>query len=178
MLKLLFVNEGDSQGTRGQGRFEAIVRSYGPQSPGVSAAFLMLRPLSGRWLRLASSLADPLWCRDLDFQTARWHAIQAVRARTALAQVLRREAADVLHIDPHTAALALDQRAGLPPFLVSVDAEIWDWRRMAIWQKVQPWSKVAIRTSLMAQRRALVRAAKVVAWPLGRRRRPSGRSDR
>ena len=163
-MRILFVNEGDSRGTRGQGRFEAIVRRYGPQSPGVSAAFVMLRPLSGRWLRMASALAHPLWRRDLDLQTARWHAIQALRARSALTHVLRQERADVLHIHPHTAALALGDMPDLPPFLVSVDAEIWDWRRMAIWQRVWPWSKLAISTSLIAQRRALTRAAKVVAW--------------
>src|ERR1700741_4945357 len=164
MVKILFVNEGDSRGTRGQGRFEAIVRRYGPQTPGVSAGFLMLRPPSGRQLRVASGLAHPLWRRDLDFQAARWHAVQALRARATLARVLAHADADVLHIHPHTAALALGDLRGLPPFLVSVDAEIWDWRRMAIWQKVWPWSKAAITTSLIAQRRALTRAAKVIAW--------------
>lgn len=163
-MKILFVNEGDSRGTRGQGRFESIVRRHAPQSPGVSAAFMTLQPLSGRWLRAASGLAHPLWRRDLDLQSARWHAIQALRARTAVAQVLSRNPADVLHIHPHTAALALGDAAGLPPFLVSVDAEIWDWRQMAIWQEVRPWSKAAISPSLLAQRTALDRAGKVLAW--------------
>ena len=128
-VNVLFVNEGDSQGTRGQGRFEAILRRHVPQSPGVSAAFVMLRPLSGRWLRMAGALAHPLWRRDLDFQTARWHAVQALRARSALAHILHRERPDVLHIHPHTAALALGEMPNLPPFLLSVDAEIWDWRQ-------------------------------------------------
>lgn len=163
-MRILFVNEGDSQGTRGQGRFEAIVRRYGPESADVSAAFLMLRPLAGRRLRMAGALSHRLWRRDLDLQTARWHAVQALRTRSALAHVLRQERADVLHIHPHTAALALSDMPDLPPFLVSVDAEIWDWRRMAIWQRVWPWSKLAVASSLIAQRRALRRAAKVVAW--------------
>jgi alpha-maltose-1-phosphate synthase len=163
-VKILFVNEGDSRGTRGQGRFESIIRRHAPQWPGVSPAFMTLQPLSGRWLRAASGLAHPLWRRDLDLQAARWHAIQALRARAALAHVLSREPADVLHIHPHTAALALGGAAELPPFLVSVDAEIWDWRQMAIWQEVRPWSRAAISPSLLAQRTALDRAGKVLAW--------------
>src|SRR5947209_3775471 len=120
--------------------------------------------MDGFTLRAASGLDGRLWRRDLDFQTARWHAIQAARVRDAVARVLPDARPDVLHVHPHTAAFALGGMSGLPPFVLSADAEIWDWRRMAIWQAVRPWSRLAMMTSVAAQRRALEAAAAVVAW--------------
>ena len=164
-MKILFVNEGDSAGTRGQGRFDQIVRRFsGPAVGGVTPSFVTLNPMSGRRLRWASGLSGPLWRRDLDLQTARWHAVQALRVRTALARTLRSERPDVIHIHPHTATFALSDLRDMPPFLASVDSEIWEWRRMAIWQAVRPWSKPAMTSSLLAQRGALTRAAAVVPW--------------
>ncbi len=163
-MRALFVNEGDSVGTRGQGRFEQIIRRHAPEAGGVTAGFLRLHPMHGLTLRAASGLDGRLWRRDLDFQTARWHAIQALRTRAALHRVLSDARPDVLHIHPHTAAFALGDGTGLPPFVLSADAEIWDWRQMGIWQAVRPWSRLAMRTSLTAQRRALEAAAAVVAW--------------
>ena len=164
MVRALFVNEGDSVGTRGQGRFEQIIQRQAPGLDGVSAGFLRLQPMQGPALRAASGLDGRLWRRDLDFQTARWHAIQALRVRAALDRVLSDARPNVLHVHPHTAGFALGQATGLPPFVLSADAEIWDWRRMGIWQSMRPWSRLAMRTSLTAQRRALEAAAAVVAW--------------
>jgi glycosyltransferase involved in cell wall biosynthesis len=164
VLRALFVNEGDSAGTRGQGRFEQIIRTYAPELDGLDPGFLRLRPMDGLTLRAASGLDGRLWRRDLDFQTARWHAIQAARVRSALAQVLSDARPDVLHVHPHTAAFALSGLRGLPPVVLSADAEIWDWRRMGIWQAVRPWSRLAMVTSLRAQRRALETASAIVAW--------------
>ena len=45
--RALFVNEGDSVGTRGQGRFEQIIRRHAPEAGGVTAAFLRLHPMLG-----------------------------------------------------------------------------------------------------------------------------------
>jgi glycosyltransferase involved in cell wall biosynthesis len=123
-----------------------------------------MKPMAGRRLRCASGLSGPLWRRDLDFQTARWHAVQALRVRTALARTLRSQRPDVIHIHPHTAAFAVADVPGLPPYLASVDSEIWEWRRMAIWQAVRPWSRMAMCSSLRAQRKSLARAAAVVPW--------------
>jgi glycosyltransferase involved in cell wall biosynthesis len=163
-MRALFVNEGDSAGTRGQGRFEQIIRRHAGEIDGVHPAFLRLQPMRGFTLRAASGLDGRLWRRDLDFQTARWHAIQAWRVRSALRQVLPDARPDVLHIHPHTAAFALGKGIGLPPFVLSADAEIWDWRRMGIWQALRPWSRSAITSSLVAQRHALEEAATVIAW--------------
>lgn len=163
-MKILFVNEGDSAGTRGQGRFDQIVRQCGGRFGWATPSFMTLKPMSGRKLRWASGLSGPLWRRDLDLQTARWHAVEALRVRTSLAMTLRSERPDVVHIHPHTAAFALGDLRDLPPYLASVDSEIWEWRRMAIWQAVRPWSRPAMASSLLAQRRALARAAAVVPW--------------
>jgi glycosyltransferase involved in cell wall biosynthesis len=163
-VKILFVNEGDSAGTRGQGRFDQIVRQRADSFGWATPSFMTLEPMSGRKLRWASGLSGPLWRRDLDLQTARWHAVQALRVRTALATTLRSEHPDVIHIHPHTAAFAMGDLAHLPPYLASVDSEIWEWRRMAIWQTVRPWSKSAMASSLWAQRRAFSHAAAVVPW--------------
>ena len=164
MVRALFVNEGDSVGTRGQGRFEQIIRRQSGGHDGVSAGFLSLHPMQGLPLRAASGFDGRLWRRDLDFQTARWHAVQAMRVRVALEQVLPDARPDVLHIHPHTAAFAFAGATDLPPFVLSADAEIWDWRRMGIWQRVRSWSRLAMTTSLAAQRRALEAADAVVAW--------------
>lgn len=164
MLQALFLNEGDSSGTRGQGRVEMIMRRYVAEADGVDAHFARLLPPRGIKLRAASGLIAPLWRRDLDFQASRWHAIQALRVRAMLDHALRVQIPNVIHVHPHTAGLALWGQRKLPPFVLSVDAEIWDWRQMEIWQPVRPWSKTAMTTSLLAQRRALERAATVVAW--------------
>ena len=163
-MKILFVNEGDSAGTWGQGRFDSIVRHYSVERGWASPSFMTMKPMAGWSLRWASGLSGPLWRRDLDFQAFRWHAVQALRVRTALARTLRSQRPDVIHIHPHTAAFALGDVRGLPPYLVSVDSEIWEWRRMAIWQALRPWSKMAMAPSLWAQRKSLARAAAVVPW--------------
>jgi glycosyltransferase involved in cell wall biosynthesis len=160
-LRVLFVNEGDSAGTRGQGRFELLMREHA-EAAGVEASFATLRPLSGWRLRAASGLSGRLWRRDLDLQTARWHSIQAQRVRAMLRRLLAAERPDVIHVHPHTAAFALESVS--TPCVLSVDAEIWDWRSMAIWQALRPWSRLAVASSLRAERRALESAAHVVAW--------------
>jgi glycosyltransferase involved in cell wall biosynthesis len=164
IVKILFVNEGDSAGTRGQGRFDSVVRQCSVDHAWARPSFVTMKPMAGRGLRWASGLSGPLWRRDLDLQTARWHAVQALRVRRALARTLHSHRPDVIHVHPHTAAFALADLAELPPYLASVDTEIWEWRRMAIWQAVRPWSRMAMGPSLWAQRKALARAAAVVPW--------------
>jgi glycosyltransferase involved in cell wall biosynthesis len=163
-VKILFVNEGDSAGTQGQGRFDSIVRQCSVEHGWATPSFMTMKPMAGWNLRWASGVSGPLWRRDLDFQTARWHAAQALRVRTALARTLRSQRPDVIHMHPHTAAFALGGLTDLPPYLASVDSEIWEWRRMAIWQAVRPWSRMAMGSSLWRQRKALARAAAVVPW--------------
>jgi glycosyltransferase involved in cell wall biosynthesis len=163
-LRALFLNEGDSAGTRGQGRFDSIVREQLTAVDEIDPAFACMRPMRGVALRAASGVWGPLWRRDLDLQPARWHLIQALRARAVLGRALAASRPDIVHVHPHTAAFALGDPDRLPPVVLSVDAEVWDWRAMGIWQAVRPWSRAAMTTSLIAQRRCLERAALVLAW--------------
>ncbi len=163
-MEVLFINQGDSAGTSGQGRLESVLRAEVERSGLSGARFVTLAPLAGHALRAASGIYGPLWRRDLDFQSARWLAIQAFRARRLLGAELRRARPDVIHAHPHTAALAFGSARRLPPVVLSVDAEIWDWRRMGIWQAVRPWSRASLQSSLVLQRRALKSAALVMPW--------------
>jgi glycosyltransferase involved in cell wall biosynthesis len=161
-LHALFINEGDSSGTIGQGRFAAAVRDQTRSRSDIEASFATLLPPYGWNLRASSALRARLWNWDLDFQSSRWHAVQALRVRAMASRVLTPEI-EVLHVHPLTAALLLD-RDLLARTAVSLDAEIWDWRSMGIWQTVRPWSRLQVAPSLWLQRRALEAAGTVVAW--------------
>lgn len=163
-LRALFVNEGAlGTGVLGSATVTGALR-VGLEGRGdVDARFVGLAQLDGFALRAAEDLTR-LARLDLDAQTVRWHAIQAFRTRRLVDAELAREPADVMHVNSHSIAIGLGEPMRRVPTLLSVDVSAWDWRAMGIWRRVRPYSRLMVAPSLALERRALRRAALVLAW--------------
>jgi len=122
-----------------------------------------LPPLGRLQLRLATSF-PAIGRLDLDLQTVRWHAIQALRARRLVARRIKELSPDVLHVTSHTISFFLADIMRAVPTALSVDTTVWDWRAMEIWRSLRPWSKLMVGPSLVLERRALRAASVVLAW--------------
>lgn len=161
-LRALFFNEGElGNAVLGIAQSEAAVR-VGLRGTPVSTRFVRLTPMGPLALRTVS-LLPVLGRRDLDLQTSRWHLVQALRARRQIQAELAREPADVVMVTSHSITLAMGGLARRTPLAVSVDTTVWPWRAMAIWQPLYAHSRAAVALSLVAERRALSRAAIVLA---------------
>ncbi len=163
-LKVLFLNEGDlGAGVMGHLPVEAAIRTGLAGLEDVEARFARLEPM-GRTARALSDEAPLLARLDLDLQTVRWHAVQAVRARHSVLRELATFRPDVLHVNSHTIALGIpDVMRRIPTFL-SLDATVWDWHALGAWRKPRPHSRALLGPSLWQERRVLARAAAVLAW--------------
>jgi glycosyltransferase involved in cell wall biosynthesis len=100
---------------------------------------------------------------DLDLQTVRWHAVQARRARNVLRQELMVSRPDVVHVKSHSIAMGLVDDMDSVPIVPVVDATVWEWREMAIWRGLRPYSRAMVAPSEILERRVFSRAPMVIA---------------
>src|SRR4051794_28810276 len=130
-MRVLFFNEGNlGSFILGQQQLTGALRIGLDAAPDVEAEFDGLAPMG----RLGSAVAHrhvPVLDRaNLDFRALRWHLVQSLRARRALARAIARFAPDVVHL--HTQSIALATGAIMPstPVALSVDTSIADWSSM------------------------------------------------
>lgn len=163
-LRVLFLNEGElGPGVMGHAPVEAAIRAGLEGSDAVEPRFHSLGAL-GLGARTLVREVPLLGAADLDLQPVRWHTVQALRARRIVRRELAAGSVDVLHVNSHSIALGLlDEMRSVPTFL-SVDTTIWDWHALDVWRTSRPWSRLTLAPSLAAERRALGRAACVLAW--------------
>jgi glycosyltransferase involved in cell wall biosynthesis len=164
-LRVLFVNEGElGPAVMGHGSLDASLEVGLREAEDVEARFLGIPPMGRAALKLATAAPPVLGRLDLDLQTSRWHAVQGIRARRAIRRALRESPADVLHVHSHSLALLLGGVMRRVPTVLSMDVSVWEWHRMAIWAPLRRYSRLAVSPSIVAERRALRRAALTVAW--------------
>lgn len=170
-MRVLFLNEGNlGAQVMGQSQLEEALRVGLAATPAVQARFAGLGPM-GRWPRaLATRPVPPLARWNLDLRSLRWHVVQALRARAALARELRAWPADVVHVHSHTIALALGRVPAGTRVALSVDVTAGEWSRMPAWRAPQPYAPLLLAPSRALETRALRRAALVLAWTAWARR--------
>jgi glycosyltransferase involved in cell wall biosynthesis len=164
-MRVLFFNEGNL-GTHimGQGQLEAALRAGLSEHPDVEAHFAGLTPM-GRWAdMLATRPVPPLARANLDFRTLRWHVVQSLRARATLNRALHARPADAVHVHSQSVALAMDGTMRKLPLALSVDTTVGDWSAMPAWRASQSYASALVAPSRALERRALRRAAVVLAW--------------
>src|ERR1044072_8863966 len=112
--------------------------------------------LAGRRVRLLRKA-------DLDLVVLRWHLVQSLRGRGAPRPELDWRAADVVHL--YTPAVALTMAGPMrgTPIVLSLDTTVHDWWSMPAWRRTQPHAELTIAPSRKLERRALRRAALVLA---------------
>jgi glycosyltransferase involved in cell wall biosynthesis len=165
LVRILFFNEGNL-GTHilGQGQLDAALMGPLAAVDGVDAHFAGLQPM-GRLPRAAAIKTTPTLARaGLDLRTVRWHVVQALRTRGALRRELRAWPPDVLFVHSHSIALLPDRATRAVPTALSVDVTVDDWWGMPAWRPPHRHGHAAIQPSLVLERRALQRAALVLAW--------------
>jgi alpha-maltose-1-phosphate synthase len=163
-MRAIFFNEGNL-GTHvvGHGQLEQALRVGLGESPELEARFVGLTPM-GRWSRAAAHRPLPGLTRaGLDPLTLRWHLVQSLRARRALASELRAWPADVAHVHTHTIAFAMGRTMRELPVALSVDTTVGDWWEMPAWRPSER-TRRDIAPDIALERRALERAALVLAW--------------
>jgi glycosyltransferase involved in cell wall biosynthesis len=164
-LRLLFFNEGNL-GTYvlGQAQVEATLRA---QTTGVDGLETRFANLAGQG-RLAHAAATwstrRLAAAGLDLRTARWHLVQAARARAALEREVRAYRPDVLHVHSHSAALGMAGLMRRLPTALSVDATVEGWWAMPAWRRSRRVARLELLPSRVAERRIFRTAALVLAW--------------
>jgi glycosyltransferase involved in cell wall biosynthesis len=164
-MRLLFFNEGNL-GTNilGQAQVEATLRRHAAGVDGVEARFARLEP-QGRLALAAVGWTRPWLARTgLDVRTLRWHAVQATRARRAIAAQTRTWHPDVLHVHSHSVALGLGAVMERVPTALSVDVTLGDWTDMPAWRRAGTLRRAELVPARAAERRAFARAALVLAW--------------
>lgn len=163
-LRALFVTEGAlGIGTVGHARIEPAIRAGLDGRDDVDARYVTLAPQG----LVAKSLArgvPGLGAADVDLQAARWHMVQAVRARRLLERELRRAPVDVVHVVSHSIALGMGEAMRGVPVLLSADISIWRHREMALWAPLHRHSRAMLAPSLALERRCLRAAAVVLPW--------------
>jgi glycosyltransferase involved in cell wall biosynthesis len=118
----------------------------------------------GRLTRAAASRPiQPLARANLDLRIPRWHVVQSLRARKAVTRELRAWPADVVHVYSHAIAFAMLGTIRSTPVVLSADTSVLDWWEMPAWRPAQRYAPVTIAPSRMLERRALRRAALVLA---------------
>jgi glycosyltransferase involved in cell wall biosynthesis len=163
-MRAIFFNEGNL-GTHvvGHGQLEQALRVGLGESPELEARFAGLTAM-GRWSRAAAHRPLPGLTRaGLDPRTLRWHLVQSLRARRALARELRAWPADVAHVHTHTIAFAMGRTMRELPVALSVDTTVGDWWEMPAWRP-SGRTRRDIAPDIALERRALERAALVLAW--------------
>jgi glycosyltransferase involved in cell wall biosynthesis len=168
-LHALFVNEGAlGSGVLGHARAAEVLERRLPGED-VKARFVSLPPF-GPVAAAATRGIPGLAAADLDLHTVRWHVTQAVRGRRCIVSELRRRPADVLHVHTHGLAFLSAGPMGRVPTLLAVDATAWQWHAMGIYRRPRRHSRATLAPSLALERRALRRAAAVLAFSRWTRR--------
>lgn len=163
-MRALFFNEGNlDTHVLGHGQLDTALRAGLEAAPDVEARFVGLSPLSGVAQRLGGRELRMLRKRDLDLLVLRWHLVQSVRARRALRRELAVWPADVVHFYTPAVAFALADVMRSVPVVLSLDTTVHDWWSMPAWRR--PWShaELTVAPSRALERRALRRAALVLA---------------
>jgi alpha-maltose-1-phosphate synthase len=164
-MRVLFFNEGNL-GTHimGQGQLEAALRTGLTDAPDVRARFAGLTPM-GRWAGMLATRPIPPFARaNLDFHILRWHVVQSLRARAALGAELHAWPADAVHVHSQSVAMAMGATMRRLPLALSVDTTVGDWSTMPAWRAPQRYAPALTAASRALERRALRRAALVLAW--------------
>jgi alpha-maltose-1-phosphate synthase len=164
-MRVLFFNEGNlGAHIMGQGQLDAALRVGMAEGNEVEGRFAGLTPM-GRWASAAATRPiAPLSSANLDFRTLRWHLVQSRRARAALSNELRAWPADVALVHTQSVALTMGRLMRALPVAVSLDTTIADWSMMPAWRAPQRHASALIAPSRFLERRALSRAAVVLAW--------------
>jgi glycosyltransferase involved in cell wall biosynthesis len=164
-MRVLFFNEGNLAGhILGQGQLDAALQVGLSATPDVEARFAGLSPLN-RWQQAAASRPiPPLAGASLDFRTLRWHLVQSLRARSRLRRELRDWPAQVVHVHSQSIALTMNAIMRRIPVVVSLDATVRGWWAMPGWPLPQRYAAITIAPSSALERRALQKAALVLAW--------------
>ncbi|HEY1832911.1 MAG TPA: glycosyltransferase family 4 protein [Solirubrobacteraceae bacterium] len=170
-MRVLFFNEGNL-GTYvlGQGQLDEALRHGLENEPELDARFAGIKPLGRLGHAFATRRFAPLSRWDLDYEVLRHHALQSLRARAALRRELDAWTPDVVHVHTHSISFALAGTMRRVPLVVSLDTTVRDWWEMPAWHKGQRHSNLAIAPSRLLERRALKRAALVLAWTAWARR--------
>lgn len=177
-MRVLFFNEGNI-GTHvvGHGQLEQALRVGLEGHPEVEARFAGLKEM-GRWSRAAATRPLPGLARaGLDPRTLRWHLVQSLRARHALAHELGSWRPDVAHVHTHTIAFEMARIMRALPVALSVDATVSDWWEMPAWRPAGRATR-AIAPSIALERRAFTGASLVLAWTDWTRRSAQARAPR
>jgi glycosyltransferase involved in cell wall biosynthesis len=163
-VRALFFNEGNlDTHVLGHGQLDAAVRAGLAGAEALAVRFAGLPPLTGGAHALAHRRIRLLRKGDLDFVVLRWHLVQSIRARRALRTELARWPADVVHLYTPAVALTMADLMRTTPVVLSTGATIHDWWAMPAWRRTQPHAELTIAASRMLERRALRRAALVLA---------------
>jgi glycosyltransferase involved in cell wall biosynthesis len=163
-MRALFFNEGNlDTHVLGHGQLDAAIRAGLRSAPDVEARFGGLPPLGGLAQRLSGKPIRLLRKRDLDLLVLRWHLVYSAHARRALRKQLQEWPADVVHLYTPAVAMTL---GGLPrkvPIVLSLDTTVHDWWAMPAWRRHWPRAELTIAPSRVLERRAMRRAALVLA---------------
>lgn len=168
-MRILFFNEGNlGAHILGQAQLERTLRAH---ATSVDAVFATLPP-QGRLAHAAIQHRLPAVGRaGINLRTLRWHLVQPLRARRAIAAAVAREHPDVLHVHSHSVALGLGRLMGCLPVALSLDTTIGDWTTMPAWAPSGRAAAAELTVAGALERRALQRAALVLAWTDWARRR-------
>jgi glycosyltransferase involved in cell wall biosynthesis len=164
-VRLLVFNEGNlGSHVLGQAQVEATLRAMTDGVEGLDTRFVTLAS-QGRWSHAAATWSHPLLTRTgLDARTARWHLVQALRGRRALATEVADYRPDAMHLHSHSIALGMGALMRRVPAAVSVDVTVGDWWAMPAWRKSGRLAAAELIGSRAAERRTFRTAALVLAW--------------
>jgi glycosyltransferase involved in cell wall biosynthesis len=164
-MRVLFFNEGNlGSHVMGQGQLETALRGGLAGAPDVEARFAGLAPMGRLSRSVAVRTFGPLQGAGLEFRALRWHAVQAARAARAMRRELHVWPADVVHVHSQTIAFAMGHEMRARPFALSLDTTAHDWWSMPSWRDYPGDAEFALAPSVALERRALRRAALVLAW--------------
>ncbi len=163
-LRALFFNEGNlGSHVLGHSRQEDALRAGLAGSAAVEASFVALSPMPRVANAAATRPIEPLRRANLDLQTLRWHLVQSLRARRELGRALADWPADVVHVYTPAVAMALGATMRRLPVVLAMDTTVHDWWAMPAWRPRQRYATRTIAPSRALERRALARAALVLA---------------
>lgn len=163
MRILAVIESGLGTQVMGHGRFGSALEAGLGRRGDIDLRVVALPPLAGISERMVRDVRV-LSRFDMDAKALRWHGIQSLRVRRIVDRELRRAGADVVIVLSHTVGLALHRLSNGPAVVLVADAAVWEWRAMAVWRALGRWSHASMTGSLALERRALQRAACVIAW--------------
>lgn len=171
-MRVLFFNEGNlGAHVMGQGQLAQALRVGLPEAGDVDARFAGLTPM-GRFASAAASRPlAPLDSLGLDPRELRWHVVQSLRARRAIAAELCAGPADVVHVHTQSVALLMRSTMRRVPIALSTDTTVHDWSTMPAWCSTGLRADARLAPSEALERRALQSAAITFAWTAWTRQR-------